>query len=97
MCFSSKKYKALQSQALQPAQDPNAPRSYASTDQGTPIATTMAPMQTDPNLKGFAALAAMSQQPGGLRMASTGQGANYAAQPMAKAVPKMMGASRVIS
>ena len=96
MCFSSKKYKALQSQALQSGQD--APRSYYfSTDQGTPIATTMAPMQTDPNKNGFAALADMSQQPGGLRTASTGQGANYAAQPMAKAVPKMMGASRVIS
>ena len=95
MCFSSKKYKALQSQAQ--AQDPNAPRSYVSTEQGTPIATTMAPMQlVDPNKKGFAALAAMSQQPGGLRMAGGGFPGN-AAQPVANAASKMMGASRVIS
>ena len=94
MCFSSKKYKALQSQAS--AQDPNAPRSYVSTEQGTPIATTMAPMQFDPNKKGFAALAAMSQQPGGLRMAGGGFPGN-AAQPLANAASKMMGASRVIT
>ncbi len=70
--------------------------SFTSSQDGSVSKEFLKRDPIDPNLKGFAALAAMSQQPGGLRMAGGGPAGN-AAQPVANAASKMMGASRVIS
>lgn len=90
MCFSSKKY-----QASTQAPDPSNTRTYVSTETGTPL--DPAPIQMDPNKKGFAAIAdvfdKVKANGGTLQVGGNPAAANRLSQ----SASKMMGASRVIS
>lgn len=90
MCFSSYKY-----QASTQAPDPSNTRTYVSTETGTPLAP--APIQMDPNKKGFAALAdvfgKVKANGGTLQVGTPGA----ALDRLNKSASKMMGASTVIS
>ncbi len=79
------------------AQNPSNMRTYVSTETGTPLAPAPAPIQMDPNKKGFAALAdvfgKVKANGGTLQVGTPGA----ALDRLNQSASKMMGASRVIS
>jgi hypothetical protein len=78
------------------APDPNAPRTYFSTEQVAPTAQTAqtAPTSSAPGTNAYSGLASiLSQPPNGVRLGGPGG----VAQNTAQSANKLMGATRVIT